>query len=111
MKFEQPKAEPHEPVPQLAADRDGLVLAEARSGLPEVTPELIEQLGRQLAVVNGENPDEQPCPSRFPRWRGHRPRAKALLVIGPIELRALAKVLHVGGARETRAETDAIRLR
>jgi hypothetical protein len=61
---------------------------------PEVpTPDLIEALARQLAWAHGEDPDAQPHPLRYPRWRFYYTRAKALLSISPAEHRALAAVL------------------
>lgn len=59
----------------------------------ERTPELIEQLARLLSAASGEDPDEQPYPLRFPRWRFYCTRAKALLSITPSERRALTAVL------------------
>ena len=59
-----------------------------------VTPELIEQLARQLAWMNGEDPDERPYPVRYPRWRFHCGRAKTLLSITAEEHLALAAVLR-----------------
>ena len=60
----------------------------------EITPDLIEALARQLSLAYGEDPDEQPHPLRFPRWRFHYSRAKALLAITPDEQQALATVLE-----------------
>lgn len=64
----------------------------AQPELSEVSPDLIERLARQLALMNGEDPDEQPHPLRYPRWRFYCGRAKALLSISPEEHLALATV-------------------
>ena len=63
-------------------------------------PEVVEQLARKLALASGEEPDEQPYPLRFPRWRYHYARAKALLSITPSEYGALAAVLNGPGPTE-----------
>ena len=57
------------------------------------TPDLIQALARQLAWAQGEDPDAQPHPMRFPRWRFYYARAKVLLSIRSAEHRALAAVL------------------
>ena len=58
------------------------------------TPDLIQALARQLAGAHGEDPDAQPHPLRFPRWRFYCARAKVLLAISPAEHRALAAALE-----------------
>ena len=73
--------------------------------LPATTPELIERLARQLAWINGEDPDEQPRPLRHPRWHYHRGRAKALLSITPDEYLAMAAVRSAKEARESGSPT------
>ena len=59
-----------------------------------VRPDLIQALARQLAWAHGEDPDAQPHPLRFPRWRFYYARAKVLLSISAAERRALAAVLE-----------------
>ena len=58
-----------------------------------LTPDLIRALARQLARAHGEDPDAQPYPMRYPRWRFYYTRAKALLSISSAEHQALAAVL------------------
>lgn len=60
----------------------------------EATPDLIQRLARQLSLLQGEDPDEQPFPLRRPRWQYHCARAKTLLSITPAEQQALALVLR-----------------
>ncbi len=92
--FEIPQAEIKGPEwrPGLPALKTRDEVADARPEPSAVTPDLIERLARQLAWMNGEDPDEQPHPLRYPRWRFYCGRAKALLSITPEEHLALATV-------------------
>lgn len=67
---------------------------ERRAKPVEITPDLIQQLARQLSLAYGEDPDEQPFPLRHPRWQYHWARAKTLLSITSAEQQALASVLE-----------------
>lgn len=74
----------------LSEDREALETPSSQEG---PTPDLVQALARQLAWAHGEDPDAQPHPLRFPRWRFHYARAKALLSISTAEHHALAAVL------------------
>ena len=74
-----------------------------------MTPDLIEQLARELARAHGDDPDAQPFPQRYPCWRYYRSRAKSLLAITPTEYRALAKVLGELGSASPWARRHALR--
>jgi hypothetical protein len=56
--------------------------------MPEAGPS-----GQCPWLAHGEDPDAQPHPLRFPRWRYHCGRAKTLLAISAAERQALAAVL------------------
>ncbi|TNC69518.1 hypothetical protein [Rubellimicrobium roseum] len=95
--------------PQVAGDLstarsvDGAPLAD----LPDITPDLVERLARRLAEAQGEDPAASLWTLRLPLWRYRRSRARTLLAITPVELRALARVLGVEGGS---SEGDAVRL-